>query len=141
MIIPAEITACISVLKFWPASDVVPTAAYISIFLVVTCLPNIFPVKFYGHIEYYLSWIKLFGILLCICYMFIMASGGVMATHGPLVFHFWRTPGAFHNGIKGMAKAFVQAAFSFGGGMLLHENKHGEPIADSCFRVQLSILR
>ncbi|KAI0477219.1 amino acid permease/ SLC12A domain-containing protein [Xylariaceae sp. FL0804] len=114
MIIPAEVTAAVSVLKFWPASQQVPLAAYITVFLVITAIPNIFPVKWYGKFEYAMSWFKLLAIFVVIFYMFIMASGGVPATGGPLVFTYWNNPGAFHNGMKGLAKAFVQAAFSFG---------------------------
>ncbi|KAI1341683.1 amino acid permease/ SLC12A domain-containing protein [Xylariaceae sp. FL0016] len=114
MIIPAEVTAAVSVLKFWPESEKVPLAAYITLFLVATALPNVFPVKWYGKFEYVMSWCKLFAIFIVIFYMFIMASGGVASTNGPLVFKYWESPGAFHNGMKGLAKAFVQAAFSFG---------------------------
>lgn len=46
------------------------------------------------------------------CFMFIMASGGVAATGGPLVFTYWKNPGAFKNGVKGISRALVQAAFS-----------------------------
>jgi yeast amino acid transporter len=99
-----------------PSSDVIPIGAYITIFVVITAIPNIFPVRFYGQVECALSWVKLVGIVVCICYMFIMASGGVPGTHGAIVFRYWKNPGAFNNGIKGIAKALVQAAFSFGGG-------------------------
>ncbi|KAL4736289.1 amino acid permease/ SLC12A domain-containing protein [Aspergillus similis] len=116
MIIPAEITAAVSVLRFWPATDAIPLAAYITIFLTVMALANVFHVKVYGYIEYYMSFIKCVAVVLMICFLFIMASGGIAATHGPLVFSYWKHPGAFNNGIKGIAKSFVQAAFSFGGG-------------------------
>lgn len=116
MIIPAEITAAISVLKFWSETDAVPLAAYITIFLVVLVAANMFPVKTYGIIEYWMSFIKCLAIVVIIFFMFIMTSGGIPATHGPIEFTYWKNPGAFNNGIKGLAKAFVQAAFSFGGG-------------------------
>jgi amino acid transporter len=119
MIIPAEITAAISVLKFWPATEVVPLAAYITIFLVVMALSNVFPVKFYGHVEYYMSFIKCLAIFVMIFFLFIMTSGGIPVTHGPIEFRYWKNPGAFNNGMKGLAKAFVQAGFSFGGGKWL----------------------
>jgi amino acid transporter len=119
MIIPAEITAAVDVLHFWEGSKNVPLAVYITIFLVALSIPNAFPVKWYGHVEFWMSWVKLLAIFVMIFYLFIMASGGVAATHGPLVFHYWKNPGAFNNGMKGLAKAFVQAAFSFGGGKLL----------------------
>jgi amino acid transporter len=118
MIIPAEITAAISVLKYWPETDVIPLAAYITIFLVVIAAANMFHVRVYGYIEYYMSFIKCLAIVLMIFFMFIMTSGGIAATNGPIEFRYWKNPGAFNNGIKGIAKAFVQAAFSFGGGTL-----------------------
>ncbi|ROV87145.1 hypothetical protein VSDG_09984 [Cytospora chrysosperma] len=113
MIIPAEITAAVSVLKFWDGWDKIPLAGYITLFLFVTAIPNVFPVRIYGHFEYVMSWFKILAIFVMIAYMFIMASGGVYTTHGPLVFHYWKDPGAFTD-MKGLAKAFVQAAFSFG---------------------------
>ncbi|KAJ5925043.1 Amino acid/polyamine transporter I [Penicillium verhagenii] len=116
MIIPAEITAAVSVLKFWPATDALPLAVYITIFLVVIALANLFHVRIYGYIEYYMSFIKCAAIILMIFFLFIMTSGGIPATHGPIEFRYWKNPGAFKNGMKGIAKAFVQAAFSFGGG-------------------------
>ncbi|KAJ5784318.1 Amino acid/polyamine transporter I [Penicillium pulvis] len=116
MIIPAEITAAVSVLKFWPETDALPLAVYITIFLVVIALANLFHVRIYGYIEYYMSFIKCAAIILMIFFLFIMTSGGIPATHGPIEFRYWKNPGAFKNGMKGIAKAFVQAAFSFGGG-------------------------
>ncbi|CAI7603047.1 unnamed protein product [Penicillium pancosmium] len=116
MIIPAEITAAVSVLKYWPETDVIPLAGYITIFLVVIALGNVFHVRIYGFVEYYMSFIKCFAVVLMIFFMFIMTSGGIAATNGPIEFRYWKNPGAFNNGIKGICKAFVQAAFSFGGG-------------------------
>ncbi|PYH38974.1 uncharacterized protein BO87DRAFT_454836 [Aspergillus neoniger CBS 115656] len=114
--IPAEITAAVSVLEFWPATEVVPLAAYITIFLVVIAVANCFGVRVYGHVEYIMSFVKVLAIFVMIFFMFIMTSGGIPATHGPIEFRYWRNPGAFNNGIKGISKAFVQALFSFGGG-------------------------
>jgi amino acid transporter len=79
-------------------------------------LANVFHFKVYGYFEYYMGFIKCAVVILMICFLFIMASGGIPAAHGPLVFSYWKNPGAFNNGIKGIAKSFVQAAFSFGGG-------------------------
>ncbi|OJJ36285.1 hypothetical protein ASPWEDRAFT_109179 [Aspergillus wentii DTO 134E9] len=116
MIIPAEITAAVSVLKFWPETNAVPLAAYITIFLAVIVFANVFHVRVYGMIEYWMSFIKCLAVVLMIFFMFIMTSGGIAATGGPIEFRYWKSPGAINNGIKGIAKAFVQAAFSFGGG-------------------------
>ncbi|KAF1345026.1 amino acid permease/ SLC12A domain-containing protein [Delphinella strobiligena] len=101
MIIPAEITAAISVLNFWPETNVVPLAAYITIFVVVLVVANVFPVKIYGAVEYCMSFIKCFAIVVTIFFMFIMTSDGIAATHGPIEFTYRKSPGAFTNGIKG----------------------------------------
>ncbi|KZF25802.1 hypothetical protein L228DRAFT_266251 [Xylona heveae TC161] len=116
MIIPAEITAAISVLNFWPSARDFPIAAYISIIFVGCALVNVFPVRFYGRIEYCMSFVKIIAIFAMIFFMFIMTSGGIKATHGPIEFRYWKHPGAFRNGAKGIGKAFIQAGFSFGGG-------------------------
>ncbi|KAL4971978.1 amino acid permease-domain-containing protein [Aspergillus desertorum] len=93
MIIPAEITAAVSVLQFWPATNAIPLAAYITILLAVMALGNIFHVKVYGYIEYYMSFVKCAAVVLMICFLFIMASGGIPATHGPIIFSYWKHPG------------------------------------------------
>ncbi|KXT15893.1 hypothetical protein AC579_5536 [Pseudocercospora musae] len=93
MTIPAEITAAISVLQFWPEMNVVPLAAYITSFLAVMVLGSIFPVRIYGHNEYWFSWLKIPAIII-IFFFFIMASGGAPATNGPLVFTYRKNPGA-----------------------------------------------
>ncbi|OKO96647.1 hypothetical protein PENSUB_10822 [Penicillium subrubescens] len=97
-------------------TNVIPLAAYITIFIIIIGLGNTFHVRIYGYIEYYMSFIKCLAVILLIFFMFIITSGGITATNGPIEFTYWTNPGAFKNGIKGIAKAFVQAAFSFGGG-------------------------
>ncbi|KAL4937004.1 hypothetical protein BDV06DRAFT_227368 [Aspergillus oleicola] len=112
MTVPAEIIACINVLQYWEAPKNFPMAAYISIFAVVSAVPNFFSVKKYGHVEIVMSALKVFSILSSMCFLFIMASGGLPASTGPLVFHYWKSPGAFNNGMKGICRALLQAAFS-----------------------------
>ncbi|RAL15548.1 uncharacterized protein BO97DRAFT_475902 [Aspergillus homomorphus CBS 101889] len=80
-----------SVLELWPQTQVVPLAAYITVFLIIIALANSFGVRIYGHVD-------------------------IPATHGAIEFWYWRNPGALNNGINGISKAFVQALFSFGGG-------------------------
>lgn len=120
--VSAEIIASISVLQYWEAPRNFPTAAYITIFAVVTAAPNLFAVKKYGNVEIVMSGLKVFSILSSMCFLFIMASGGLPSSNGPLVFHYWKTPGAFNNGMKGICQALLQAAFSCPSGVssLLH---------------------
>ncbi|KAL4756355.1 amino acid permease/ SLC12A domain-containing protein [Aspergillus foveolatus] len=112
MTVPAEVIACINVLQYWEAPRNFPTAAYITIFAIITAIPNLFHVRKYGSMEVVMSALKVFSIASSMCFLFIMASGGLPSQAGPLVFHYWKTPGAFNNGIKGVCKAVLQAAFS-----------------------------
>jgi amino acid transporter len=112
MTTPSEIIACINVLQYWQTTAHFPMAAYITIFVIVAALPNFFAVRKYGYVEIVLTGIKIFSILASMIFLFLMASGALPATHGPLVFHYWKTPGAFNNGFKGICKALLQAAFS-----------------------------
>lgn len=128
MIIPSEITAAVSVVSFWPNS--VPEAAWISIFLVLIASVNVFEVKFYGHVEFYMSFLKCLAIVAMIFYMIIMTSGGVAGVPA-IEFRFWKHGMAFKNGFKGLMKAFLQAAFSFGGGM-----SRSDPISPFCLACQ-----
>ncbi|KAK8258249.1 amino acid permease/ SLC12A domain-containing protein [Phyllosticta capitalensis] len=116
MIIPAEITACISVLHYWEGSYKVSIAVWITIFLFIIAFVNYWPVKLYGEVEFWFSFLKCLALVAIIFFMVIMTSGGIKATGGPIEFRYWKDPGAFINGIKGIAAAFVQAGFSFGGG-------------------------
>jgi Amino acid transporters len=79
-------TAAISVLKYWPQTDVIPLAGFITMFLLVSALTNMFHVRGYGYIEYYTSFVKCVAVVLMIFFMFIMISGGIPATNGPIEF-------------------------------------------------------
>lgn len=119
MIIPAEIIAAINVLEYWEAARGFPLAGYISIFLVAGAIPNFFSVKTYGKVEFVMSFLKVFAIVMSMFFLFIYVSGGVPGTDGPIVFRYWSNPGAFHNGMKGICKALLQAAFSIASGKSL----------------------
>lgn len=46
-------------LQYWAGWQAVPLAAYITLFLALTALPNVFAVRAYGHVEYAASWCKI----------------------------------------------------------------------------------
>ena len=119
MIIPAEIIAAINVLYYWEGTEKVPLAAYIAIFLVLGAIPNFFNVHTYGNVEYFMSMIKVVSIVMMMCFMFIMTSGGISGTNGAIVFRYWKNPGAFHHGMQGFCRALLQAAFSIASGTSL----------------------
>lgn len=88
---PAEIIAAISVLQFWPETNVVLLAAYITIFLLIIVLGNVFPVRIYGYIEYCVSWVKILAIFVMVFFLFIMTySGAWRATRCHVLEESWR---------------------------------------------------
>ena len=79
------VTAAVDVLKFWPSSQNIPLAAYITLFLFITALPNIFPVRWYGHVEFAMSWAKLIAVVIMIFYLFIMVIIDLAGSWWPLL--------------------------------------------------------
>ncbi|PWN50577.1 amino acid transporter [Violaceomyces palustris] len=117
IVLPAEVTAAINIIKFWDGSQKVPEVALIVMFLISMITCNLFPVRAYGHTEYWMSSIKLLALFAVMIYMLIATCGGTPG-HGPIGFRYFHAPEgkAFNNSIKGIAAALVQAGFSMGGG-------------------------
>jgi yeast amino acid transporter len=71
-------------------------------------------VKGYGEAEFIFSTVKVIAVIGFIILGVILNIGG-----GPggsyIGGKFWREPGAFHNGFKGLCSVFVTAAFAFAG--------------------------
>lgn len=114
MIIPAEVTAAISVISYWPNN--VPIAVWVSIMVALMIAVNFLVVKWYGEVEFWISLLKIIAIVAMIFFLFLMTSGAFPATKGPIEFRYWKNGMAFKNGIKGISQALIQAAFSIGGG-------------------------
>lgn len=139
IVLPAEVTAALSICRFWDTDYKVPDAAYLSIFLVVLIVGNLFPVRVYGYIEYVQSFMKLFVITGLLIFLFVATCGGVPGSEyhkGRIFFQYWKNPGLFNYGFKGVLSAFVQAGFSFGGGehiaTLAGESKNPRKTVKSC---------
>lgn len=92
MIVPAEITACALIIKYW--TDANP-AIFISIFWVLTTVINIFPVKIFGEVEFWVATIKILCLTGLIIAGIVIFFGGLPDQHGVQGFRFWRDPGPF----------------------------------------------
>ena len=89
---------------------------WITIFLVLIVLINIFGVRGYGEVEFILGIIKVVAVIGFILLGVIIDCGGVPTDkRGYIGAHYWHEPGAFANGFKGFCSVFVTASFSFGG--------------------------
>ncbi|KAI9053565.1 hypothetical protein LZ554_002519 [Drepanopeziza brunnea f. sp. 'monogermtubi'] len=93
-VLPLEIIAASMTIKFWEESPNFKHATYVAIFLVLVVGINMFGVK---------------GIL-----GIILNCGGGPDT-GYIGARYWRNPGSFHDGFRGLCSVFVTAAFAFGG--------------------------
>ncbi|POR31415.1 General amino-acid permease GAP1 [Tolypocladium paradoxum] len=111
-ILPLEIIAASLATRFW--TDKLPSVIFVTLFLAVTVLVNLFGVKGYGEAEFAFSIIKVTAIIGFILLGIVLNCGGT-PDRGYIGGEFWHNPGAFNNGFKGICSVFVTAAFAFGG--------------------------
>ena len=111
--LPLEIVAAAITVQYWHSA--VSPAAWVSIFLVLIISINLFGVKGYGEAEFVFSIIKVIAVVGFIVLGIILDVGGG-GTNTPFIGgKYWRNPGAFNNGFKGLCSVFVTAAFAFAG--------------------------
>ncbi|KAF7887628.1 hypothetical protein EAF00_009922 [Botryotinia globosa] len=121
IILPFELTAAGITIAFWTDPDnsgkpSVNVGVWITIFLVMVTIINLFGVKGYGEVEFVLGLIKVIAIIGFIILGIIIDCGGVPTDNrGYIGAKYWDNPGAFRNGFKGFCSVFVTASFAFGG--------------------------
>ncbi|KAK4123460.1 amino acid permease [Parathielavia appendiculata] len=111
-ILPFELIAASITIEYW--REDISMGVWVTVFLVVLCVIQIFGVRGYGEVEFVLSMIKIAACLGFIILGIVINTGGV-GDRGYIGARFWHEPGAFRNGFNGFASVFVIAAFSFGG--------------------------
>ena len=112
ILIPLEITAAGMVISYWTTS--VSVAVWITIFLILLLIVNLFGVRGYGEIEFFISLIKVIAIIGFIILGIVLILGGG-PNHKYLGGKYWHHPGPFADGFKGVCSVFVFAGFTFGG--------------------------
>ncbi len=112
IVLPLEIIAASITIEFW--SDTVNHALFVSIFLFLIIGINLFGVKGYGEAEFIFSLIKVIAVIgFIILGIIINCAGG--KDGGYIGGKYWRDPGPFNHGFKGLCSVFVTAAFAFAG--------------------------
>lgn len=116
-----EISVVGQVIQYWTFK--VPLAAWIAICWVLISLLNFFPVKVYGEIEFWISFVKVIAIVGYLFYALIIVCGG--GPEGPIGFRYWRNPGPMGPGIisenkntgkfLGWVSSLINAAFTYQG--------------------------
>ncbi|KAJ4176563.1 hypothetical protein NW755_014340 [Fusarium falciforme] len=111
-VLPFELIAASITIEFW--RDDINMGVWVATFLVALALVQIFGVRGYGEVEFFLSSIKILACLGFIILGIIINCGGV-GEQGYIGAKYWYNPGAFKNSINGFCSVFVIAAFAFGG--------------------------
>lgn len=118
-VLPFELTAASITIQFW--RDDINVGVWITVFLVVLAVIQIFGVRGYGEVEFVLSIIKILACIGFIIVGIVINCGGTWRTainedyKHYVGAKYWHDPGAFHNGFNGFCGVFVVAAFAFGG--------------------------
>ncbi|KAK3702351.1 histidine permease [Vermiconidia calcicola] len=113
VVLPLEIVAATLTINYWSDGAINPNA-WVAAFLILIVVINLFGVRGYGEAEFVFSIIKVVAVIGYIILGVIINCGG-----GPggsyIGGKYWRDPGAFNNGFKGLCSVFVNAAFAFAG--------------------------
>ena len=117
-----ELFAISEIMKYW--TDAVPNWAWMIMFYVFLSCINLFPVRYYGEIEYWVALVKIIAIVGFIIYAFCMVCGA--GKTGPVGFRYWRHPGPWGAGaglvkntdtdrFLGWLSSLINAAFTYQG--------------------------
>ncbi|KAH8798818.1 amino-acid permease inda1, partial [Hyaloscypha sp. PMI_1271] len=110
--LPLEIVAAAITIQYW--NSPISPALWVTIFLVVIIALNLFGVKGYGESEFWLALVKVIAIIGFIILGIVLDCGG--GPNGTYIGgKYFRNPGAFYGGFKGLCSVFVTAAFAFSG--------------------------
>jgi lysine-specific permease len=108
----AELAAAAMIMKFWFPG--VPAFDWCALFLGLLFSLNILSVKGFGEAEFWMSFIKVFVVLIFIVCGVLLATG--IIGHHAVGFTNWHIQGApFHGGFMAILGVFMVAGFSFQG--------------------------
>ncbi|WEW60064.1 histidine permease [Emydomyces testavorans] len=110
VILPLEVVSAAVTVSYWHTN--VSPAAWVTIFYILIVIINMFGVRGYGEAEFIFSIIKVIAVIGFIILGIVLNIGG--GEGGSYIGgRYWRDPGAFHHGLKGLCSCFVNAAFAF----------------------------
>jgi lysine-specific permease len=115
--IATEVIAAAFIMQYWyPDSSILLWSG--AFFLLVLCL-NLFSVRVYGEVEYWLSFIKVSTVIIFII-VGTISIFGLIGNHESVGFSNWHIGDApFHGGFWGFITVFMIAGFSFQGSELI----------------------
>ncbi|SPN97006.1 probable amino acid transport protein GAP1 [Cephalotrichum gorgonifer] len=110
IILPLEIVAASMTMTYWN-KDLVK-AGFVTLSLAVIMISNMSGVRIYGEVEFTFAMVKVIAVIAFILLGIVINCGGYPGG-GYIGGQYWKDPGAFNNGFKGLCSVFVTAAFSF----------------------------
>ncbi|KAM5343651.1 hypothetical protein ACJ41O_012188 [Fusarium nematophilum] len=119
-LVPFEVVACNMIIHFW--TDAIPTAAMITILIVLYGVINFMAINWFGETEFWSALSKVILIVGLIVFTFIVMVGG-NPQGDAFGFRYWKNPGAFaelyYDGALGKWLGFlqclIQASFTIAG--------------------------
>ncbi|KAK2734146.1 Amino-acid permease inda1 [Myotisia sp. PD_48] len=116
IVLPLELTVAAITIEYWQLK--INVGIWITVFIVLIVLINVFGVLGYGEEEFWSSVLKLAAIVIFLIIGMVCVLGGGPSDGKYTEYwgarHFYN-PGAFANGFKGVCAVFVTAAFAFSG--------------------------
>ncbi|GAN11652.1 gamma-aminobutyrate permease [Mucor ambiguus] len=110
--VAVELTGVAMIMEYWVKS--VPSVVWSIICLVLLVCINVFSVKGYGEVEYWISFVKVLTVIAFIIVGICVDTGAAGGNHiGVSNFHL--EGGPFPYGFLGIFNVFITAAFSFNG--------------------------
>ncbi|GME79844.1 unnamed protein product [Ambrosiozyma monospora] len=113
VLMPLELVAASLTVKFWNTE--VNSAAWVVIFYFFIMFIHVFGAKAYGEAEFWFSLIKLVTVIGFIIFGIVIDCGGGPNSDGYLGGTYFRDPGSFANGFKGVCSVLVTACFAMQG--------------------------
>lgn len=112
VLLPLELVAASISIQYW--NDSLNPVIFVAIFWAFIACVTMTGVKWFGESEFFFCIIKVMAVTGFIILGIVLVCGGG-PSHQFVGGMYWRDPGPFANGFKGVSSVFVMAAFSFGG--------------------------
>ncbi|PSR76033.1 amino acid permease-domain-containing protein [Coniella lustricola] len=116
IVLPLELTVCGLTIQYWNPD--ISVAVWITVFLVLIIIVNVFGTLGYAEEEFWASLLKLAATVIFIIIAFVLVLGGGPSSGQYSEYwgaRLWYDPGAFRYGFRGFCSVFVTAAFAFSG--------------------------
>ncbi|KAK4189810.1 amino acid permease/ SLC12A domain-containing protein [Podospora australis] len=118
VVLPLELTVCGITMGYWEELRHINVAVWITVFMLLIIIVNVFGTLGYAEEEFWSSCLKLGATVVFMIIAVVLVCGG--GPEGSAYDEYsggklWHDPGAFANGFRGFCSVFVTAAFSFSG--------------------------